>query len=308
MIIHKITDKKSVDLKRLSIQELYELHYELETCYVKLIKKTEPFSSERNRLMKETYSTVTKIIKERKFKESSHLDDHSYGAKDIYIRLIEDVIHNFLKTEKQCNFFEAGIGTGKVIKSISNMERVHCKGCDIYVDEGFIDDRLNVIEGTIFDVMETLNDEWIDIFYWNDVMEHIPSDEIDGHIKLIYRKMSPGGMIITATPNRLGGPYDITAKFKPKGSKAIGTHFHEYTYSEISDLFREHGFKVKYGVWHGLKGVILKQYSLYKLAKISDSIKWIAEKMLLKMPRIPWFVRKVILRYCACNVSVFGKE
>ena len=55
----------------------------------------------------------------------------------------------------------------------------------------------------------------------------------------VYRVLKPGGVYVCVTPNRLGGPYDISRHFD---TVATGLHLKEYTVTDSSDLFRRVGF------------------------------------------------------------------
>ena len=55
----------------------------------------------------------------------------------------------------------------------------------------------------------------MDLFYWNDVMEHLPEDEMEETLRQIAKKLSPEGLLVTVTPSRGMGPHDITKMSSP---------------------------------------------------------------------------------------------
>jgi SAM-dependent methyltransferase len=81
--------------------------------------------------------------------------------------------------------------------------------------------------------------ERIDIVYSYQLMEHLHPDDAQEQLQNIYKALSPGGMYICDTPNRLSGPHDIS-KFFDVVSR--GLHLKEYTIEELSSLFRKVGF------------------------------------------------------------------
>ena len=79
----------------------------------------------------------------------------------------------------------------------------------------------------------------IDIVYSNQLMEHLHPDDAKEQIQNIFKTISPGGVYLCCTPNRLNGPHDISYYFD---DVATGFHLKEYTIAEISKLFKEVGF------------------------------------------------------------------
>jgi hypothetical protein len=289
---------EDIDISELTIDQLWALHYEQEKSFADIIKKTKPFSAERGVLMKKGYETVNKIMVLRQIKQGKELE--SYGASDSYIKLIEKLIKKIISKKGKCLFFEAGVGTGKIIKSVVNLKDVTAIGCDVYVDKNFIDSGLTVYESTIYEALLKLPDNNIDIFYWNDVLEHIPEDETEDYIKLLYKKMNTGGIIITITPNRLKGPSDITAHFEPRGTIAKGFHFHEYTFYEVLKMFEKHNIRSGYG----FIGSVNKGWYILGPAQCIDKIKLLAEKMFINFPYI---IKKKGLAMMGCDVSILKK-
>jgi hypothetical protein len=146
-----------------------------------------------------------------------------------------------------------------------------------------------------------MDDNSIDVFYWNDVMEHIPFDEIHGHINLIKQKLTADGFIITITPNKLRGPTDISSLFLPRGSTAKGFHLHEYTFKEILELYGQHNLISAFGTWVGLVGFFTNTITVSKAVCLIDKIKCLVENFVVFLP---WTLRRLLIGYAACAVSV----
>jgi SAM-dependent methyltransferase len=80
----------------------------------------------------------------------------------------------------------------------------------------------------------------IDVAYSNQLMEHLHPEDAVEQLRNIYEVLAPGGIYVCCTPNRLGGPWDISMHFDPVAS---GFHMREYTYAELYRLFRDAGFR-----------------------------------------------------------------
>jgi SAM-dependent methyltransferase len=95
-----------------------------------------------------------------------------------------------------------------------------------------------------------LPDRTIEVAYSNQVMEHVHPDDAVEQLQNIYKVLTPGGVYICITPNRLAGPHDISQHFDPV---ATGLHLKEYTFSELSRLFKRTGF-TKVDPYVGFRG------------------------------------------------------
>jgi len=85
----------------------------------------------------------------------------------------------------------------------------------------------------------------ISFAYSFQLMEHLhPNDAIE-QLCNVFSVISPGGMYLCVTPNRLNGPHDISAGFD---DVATGFHLKEYSISELVILFRSVGFRNIYSV------------------------------------------------------------
>ena len=243
-ILQKLSTQDVIDISLLTVVELERLHFDEEVFMANKIKNTPPFSQERNNLMQRGYEFTHAIQREKGLRKNTVL--YSFGAKDLYCKLIKSLVKKIKKQNRKDKiiFYEAGIGSGMIVNSLLEEDGICIKGCDVYIEQKLKENsNFDLYEGTIYDALHNVDDSSIDIFYWNDVLEHILDDEIEEYVNLIYRKIAKNGIIITLTPNRLVGPSDITKYFCPPGTKAKGFHFHEYSYHEVKKLFLAYGFK-----------------------------------------------------------------
>jgi hypothetical protein len=58
-------------------------------------------------------------------------------------------------------------------------------------------------------------------------------------LRNVLEVLAPGGRYVCITPNRLGGPHDISKYFE---ETARGLHLKEYTLTELDRLFRSTGY------------------------------------------------------------------
>ena len=82
-------------------------------------------------------------------------------------------------------------------------------------------------------------DSSIDMVFSYQFLEHLHPDDVDIHLKTACRVLKTGGIYIFDTPHRFSGPHDISGAF---GSKLECLHFQEWTYREMFELLRLHGF------------------------------------------------------------------
>ncbi|MDR2407785.1 MAG: methyltransferase domain-containing protein, partial [Bacteroidales bacterium] len=219
-IVQKLSDQSFIDLDTLSVEELDRLHFDEESWCAREARLLRPFSIDRNGLLAKGYSFVNTIMDVKAFKLKQNIT--SRGASKKIIPLLKKLIYQ-LKNKyhnNSVNFFEAGIGKGMIISSLANEVGVNIYGCDFCIEKEIKNNTdFTLFEGTIIDGLNKTPDSSIDLFYWDNVLEHIPEDEVDETIKLIYQKVRRHGFIVTVVPNPLLGPHDITKLFYPKGTK-----------------------------------------------------------------------------------------
>lgn len=80
----------------------------------------------------------------------------------------------------------------------------------------------------------------VGLAYSNQLMEHLHPDDAREQLENILRALAPGGAYVCVTPNRLGGPHDISAIFD---DEPHGFHLCEYTTGELRSLMLDVGFR-----------------------------------------------------------------
>jgi 2-polyprenyl-3-methyl-5-hydroxy-6-metoxy-1,4-benzoquinol methylase len=231
------------------------------------------------------------------------------GARKIYFDIIVKALSEYKTryldpSRSTVRFFEAGIGTGAMIREVSSLDDVSVCGCDIIIDFASVPDQATVIEGGVYEVVCGLPDASIDVFYWNDVFEHVPVDEMDSLLEKIYAKLSPNALMITITPNWNMRPTDITSKFYPQGTEAKGFHYKEYKYNEVTKILEKHGLEVISSPY--VYNIFAKKYIINfgKFAILNHKIKRLIEPL---APILPFFLKRYLILGFAFSTTIARK-
>jgi len=94
----------------------------------------------------------------------------------------------------------------------------------------------------------------VHVAYSKELMEHLHCDDAVHQLESIYQALAPGGVYVCITPNRLGGPHDISRYFD---DVATGFHLKEYTTRELMHLFKEVGFS-RIRAYVGARGAYIR--------------------------------------------------
>lgn len=164
---------------------------------------------------------------------------------------------------------DIGCGNGafaKVIKDQNNAEvwgmefmEIHAKEAQKKLDKVFI--------GKCEDFIEDLPDEYFDVVYFNDVLEHL----VDPYsvLKIIKKKLSKNGKIISSLPNvRFYKTFMRVLINKDWKYEDYGvmdrTHLRFFTKKSIKTMYEDLGFKVLTHVGIN-KSKSIKPYLFYAL-------------------------------------------
>nr|PZN61589.1 MAG: class I SAM-dependent methyltransferase [Pseudomonadota bacterium] len=77
------------------------------------------------------------------------------------------------------------------------------------------------------------------LVFSNQLMEHLHPDDAMEQLRNIHAALSPGGMYLCITPNRLNGPHDVSRGID---EVAHGFHLREYSYADLVAAFHRAGF------------------------------------------------------------------
>lgn len=242
-IIISPVDGRKINLTGLSRKQLRDIHYQEEVKTAKRILTYPPFSEERKRLLNEGYAFVEtlKLMYERTSVES-------FGASPWTVDLVKNIVKERIrKTQKKQVVYEAGVGRGYAVRNIIEIPHVLYYGCDVtlFSDVANMSKQYNNLilhERTLYEDLLEMEDNLIDVFYADNVIEHLIPDEADCIFELLYRKMKKKGILILFIPNWHAGPHDVTQYYLKKGQRAKGFHFMEMSCMETAKLLCKHRF------------------------------------------------------------------
>ena len=240
-------DGRVMSLAGMSGKELQALQWQQEQICAQEIMKHPKGSRERGLAIRQAYDMICTILSAQSADAEQPL---VMGLDPRYVRLVL----NLLRQQSESGLhhprlFEIGYGCGALLAE------VHGHGYPVGGIEVSEIMRAQAIEllGKRHAAALLLGDlRSVDVdslvgrptlIYWNDVLEHIPPDEIGDYVSHIYRLLAPGGTLVTITPNWILRPSDVTGDFCPPRTQARGLHLKEYRLTEVTRLLRQAGFR-----------------------------------------------------------------
>lgn len=246
-LIFCLSKDNSVNLNTLTVAQLERLLYQEEKYIAENIIKYPPFSRIRENMLSQGYDICSKL--RESLDQKKHTKRLSMGAN----KSSAGLVYNFLvkkrkKSNEEILFFEAGVGTGYTIQCIKGLQFVRIKGCDIHIPQNTYNmtknnKNIELIETTVLKGLLALKKGSIDLFYADNVFEHLLPDEIDKTLSVLSNRLKngkKGGSLILIIPNLHIGPSDISGKFQKMGTKATGLHFMECSYSDWLSKMKKH--------------------------------------------------------------------
>lgn len=300
--ITRLSNGQSVDMDKLSIDELKLLHYEEERFAATEVLRLLPFSEERKDMLKRGYDFAVKVMAE--YLPSSTT---SQGANRRNVKLVCKFIDR-LKNVESITLFEAGVGRGYGCKFFLRYPYVNIKGCDVYIDGNIHNlkskygERIDIEENTFYDCLKHMEDGSIDIFYADNVFEHLCPDEFPETMNLLYTKLKKEAYLILIIPNKNVGPGDVSKFFLKMGEKPEGFHFMEQSCHDVINGYRQYGFTNAYSVFRGGKNmwITIKDEKL-RLADIKLTI----ENIIAVLPKT--VASRKLVRLLGLNCYVLKK-
>jgi SAM-dependent methyltransferase len=236
-----------VSLDDLNNDEFDRLQWEQEQKFAQLILSHAKGSPEREQAVCRAYDTICTILGARAGHGHEPL---VMGLDGRYVDLVLGLLQTQVRRGMERPLlFEIGYGCGALLKQVRQhgfevagievSETMRAQATQLlgaeHSDALLLGDARKV-HGSLLRGRPTL-------IYWNDVFEHICPDEISDYLAHFHRLLSPGGKLVTITPNWLLRPLDATALFCPPRTKAQGLHLKEYRLSEVARLLKKAGFR-----------------------------------------------------------------
>lgn len=255
-------DGREIDIEGMTPKQLRDLHYTVESQMAKLIQSYPAFSEERKRVTNEAYVFISSLLYNKADEKVSS------GATNASVQLVCSIITKMKEgggdSNRKIVVYEAGVGAGYAAKAIIKIPNVHFCGCDVNIKPSIKNimqehDNIKVNEDTLYNDLINMPDNSIDLFYADNVFEHLVPDEAPEILTLLYRKVKKGGMLVLFIPNRYTGPHDVSRYYLPQGHKATGFHFMELTYAEGISMGIRNGFWPRY--------IVKKDGSMFRLER-----------------------------------------
>jgi hypothetical protein len=231
----------------LSREALQALQWEEEQQFARAIQAAPKGSSERARVIGRAYDTICTILSAQAADAGEPL---VMGLDRRYVRLVLQLLRQQREQgHPRPLLFEVGYGCGALlahvltqgytvsgieVSSIMRAQAVELLG-QRHASSLLLGD-LRRVDAEALPSRPTL-------IYWNDVLEHIPPDELSEYLATIYGLMATGGTLVTITPHWLLRPSDVTGDFCPPRTEARGLHLKEYRLAELAHLLRQAGFR-----------------------------------------------------------------
>jgi SAM-dependent methyltransferase len=205
-----------------------EEQYEVETALADRLRCST--QEVRKRLYSEAYDELFRRIPHH-HQLTRSIDYQSLAHKEVR------VLRRFLRPGMR--FVEIGAGAAWVAKILARecMEAIALDVTDRTFDPTGAPPnfRFVLIDG----INVPLADQSVDIFYSNQLLEHLHPDDALAQLEEIRRALKPNGIYFCITPNRLAGPHDISRYFD---DEARGFHLKEYSNYDVRRLFARAGF------------------------------------------------------------------
>lgn len=239
-----LSDGTEIDLARLSRPQLRNLQWREERAFADTIRNTPKGSRQRQVETARAYDTICTILHRAVDHAEGHLD---MGYDRRYVQLVRDVLARQSRPASQApRVFEVGFGSGTLLAGldaagvdISGIEvstAMHREARGRLAHLG--DEKLYLGDFLLAELPRSA----FDVVFWNDVLEHVVTDEADDYLRKIHDMLRPGGALITITPNWHIRPSDVTCLYRPPRSEAVGFHMKEYTLREVTALLKRTGF------------------------------------------------------------------
>ncbi|MCL2500598.1 MAG: class I SAM-dependent methyltransferase [Defluviitaleaceae bacterium] len=298
-MVQRLSNNDPIDFDKMTVAELYKLHYEEETFVAKAVRELPAFSAERSALLSDGYRFITELMDCRHAKEfgtSPQILGANHGTARALIRIID-------KKRGECSgqpvaLCEIGVGQGFALKRILenySKEEVAVSGCDVFLSHAA--SRLaeeypyiNLVCANAYDYIRTLPENSIDVLYADNVFEHFLPDEAPVIYEALVKKLKPGAFVFLIIPNRFTGPGDISKFFLPMGAKAAGFHFMEMGFKEATFMLKA------YGLYHAYHVSYLPKVQKYIMVKSKPLIR-LKLKMESLLAKIPFKRLKSLLFY-----------
>jgi SAM-dependent methyltransferase len=238
-----LSSGEQLDISQFDSDELQQLQWREERAYAAQIAASAAGSRERKDLYRQGYDAVTTIY-------ARIVDRNSKGLVMGFDRRYATVARQLLaRSSARCSrparVFEIGYGCGALLAELPGVDVAGIEVSATMRDQARrrLGDnhpaRLYLGDFLTQDLSAESN---CDLVFWNDVLEHLAPDEVPHFLRRIHDMLTPGGYLVTITPNWHMRPSDVTMNFCPPRTTAVGFHLKEYSLREVTSRLRDAGF------------------------------------------------------------------
>ena len=273
-----------------TIQQLRE-HYEIEKELASKLRNAS--KEERRALYSSLYDELFQRVPHHPQLTQKSLPDRRYEAISSRVRMLK----RFL--DKNSTFLEIGPGDCFLSFEVAKLVRqVYAVDVSTEITKSLTTpDNFHLVISDGCSIPVPANS--IAVAYSDQLMEHLhPEDALD-QLHHIFTALTPAGIYLCITPNRLNGPHDISMYFD---EVATGFHLHEYTITELSDLFKKVGFsKVRVYIWKRGLFLMLPVFPFRLLEQMLCAFPRTLARRLLRSKIIRWllYIRMVAIKQLA---------
>ena len=175
--------------------------------------------------------------------------DMDYQNKsEKYYSKIRQEMKKYLPDDAR-RIIDVGCGNGSFARAIKDNSGAEVWGIE-YTDDGAREAEKvidKVFSGSCEENLKNLPDNYFDVAFFNDVLEHMPDPA--KVLNKFKSKLAPGGILISSIPNiRYHNallPILLNKDFKYKSSGVMDyTHLRFFTSKSIQRMFREQGYTI----------------------------------------------------------------
>lgn len=223
----------------MSNKDWIKYHYDVESDFAKRILQSLKNSDDRVLLFKDSYNEIEQIF--QKYKPG--------GGETDYTDVVVSIIKKRLR--KESSVLDIGCASGNLIMALT-LNGYDARGIDVSSELiKTAKKRLQTITKSNLiinaDFLRYAIERTFDCVVLDNVIEHFHPDDISDILEKCHKIVNENGYIIILTPHRFSGPHDISKHFVPLGSKAMGFHLKEFSFTELHDLLKLAGFNKVFG-------------------------------------------------------------